>query len=426
MRGFTKLLVLLIVSAAFAGCGPSAASLAAARRKAQIAAREKAARHTKALNDAGLRYYWKCDQLADLLAPGERIARTWLLDENLYCLTSANRLMAIEAAKGTLRWGKWVYVAKPGDTVFEPTHVNDISITRLTPTRKEVLQPREGADRGVPGVDLVIISTRTNALVIDRATGDEIRNINYNFGASATAGVCCDGRLVFVPDSRGWYHAIFLHEMVHSWTLSVEGAIKVPPRYIVDKVIVASQAGQVQVANTYEARKVVWTRTLEAGIEAPILATAAHLLVPCMDRRLYAFDTVTGQKLWEPYDCAKPLVDVPQLSDVTVFQYAQGGDFHALGLVSGKLRWTLPNARTVLAAMDKNVYLQSDENQILQVDEILGEVNASIRMPAGDMLTANTSAPAIYGATPKGRLYCIRAISAGHLTAEMLKKKLKK
>jgi outer membrane protein assembly factor BamB len=421
MRGFTKLLVLLIVSGAFLGCQTPSTS----GSKSALTPAQRAAMHAKTLKDAGLQYYWRCDRLTKLLDRGERVARTWLIDENFYLLTSNNRLMAIDAARGTLQWSKWVYVAKPGRTVFEPTHVRDVALTRNTPTRKEILQPKRRPGVEIPGIDLVIISTRSNALVIDRKNGDIIRDIKYTFPIAASAGTCSNGRLLFAPDSRGRYHALLMHEMLESWALDVEGAIKVSPQYVADKVIVASEDGQVQVANTFEIRKKVWTRTLPGGIESPILATASHLMVPCMDRRLYAFDPTTGQRLWEAFECGKPLVDVPQLSDVSVFQYARGGDFFAIGLVSGKLRWKSAEARKVLAAMENNVYLQDSSNRILQVDEIMGETKAVINIPKDHMLTANTSAPGIYGATRDGKVYCIRLLSAGHITAEMLRKRQK-
>ena len=93
--------------------------------------------------------------------------------------------------------------------------------------------------------------------------------------------MCANDRFLFVPDYRGWYHAILLHEMLESWTLSVDGPILTPPIYIRDRVIVASETGFVQVASTFEVRKKIWTRSLGTPIEAPILATRDHLLVPC-------------------------------------------------------------------------------------------------------------------------------------------------
>jgi hypothetical protein len=413
MRGLTKLLVLLIVSGVFYGCTSG---------QPKLTAKQLAARHAKSLEDAGLKYYWKSSDVSGLLRGGEAIARTYLLDENLYCLTTMNRLIAIDAASGTLQWSRWVHVADPGKKVFDPIHVDGVMISRDTPTRKEVLQPKKGIDRSIKPVDLVIISTRTTALVLDRKNGVELRSIKFNFGASATAGVCSNGKFLFVPDSKGWYHAILVHEMLKSWTLAVEGAIRVSPAYVADKVIVASEDGHVQVAQTFETRKKLWARSLPAGVDAPIIATPTHLLIPCMDRRLHAFDTITGQRIWEAFDCKKPLKDAPQITEVSVFQYARGGELYALDLVSGKLRWSLPNARKILAAMNNNVYLQDNTNKILLADEILGEVQASVQMPPRDLLVSNTSAPAIYGASRNGNIYCIRRLDAGHITAEMLQK----
>jgi hypothetical protein len=409
MRGFMKLPVLLIALNLLVGCA----------QQPTMTAEQRAAIHTRELRNAGLKYYWKWKLPLD----GETIARTYLLDDNLYCLTNTNRLIAIDATRGILRWSKWVHVAKPGVKVFDPVHVKNIRITRTTPTRREILQPRDSDSRKIKAFNGILISTKTHALLIDQENGDEIRNIKFNFNAGASAGVCSDGKSLFVPDSRGWYHAILLHQMLEKWTMSVEGTITVAPRYIDDKVIIVSEKGLVQTVSSFETRKKLWTKAVDAAIEAPILATKNHVLVPCMDRRLYAFDPITGRKLWEAFDCKKPLVDGPQASEVSAFQYARGGKFYALSLVSGKLRWTLPNARAVLAVMNNNVYLQDGRNRILVVDEIMGDVNASVQMPMGNMLSANTSAAAIFGASRNGDLYCIRSINAGYLTAEMLQEK---
>ena len=411
MRGLMKLLVLLIVSSIFVGCNGQPTMTAA----------QRAAKHAKSVDDAGLRYYWKSTDISELLPSGEKIARTYLLEENLYCLTTLNRLIAVDAARGTMRWTQWAHIAKPGAQVFDPVHIAGVAISRAPMTRKEILQPKRFAKK-TDVIDLVVISTRTNALVIDRNTGQIIRDIKFNFAAGASAGVAANGSFVFVPDNRGWYHAIGLSNMLESWTLSVDAGIKVAPRYIADKVIVASQDGHLQVASTFETRKVHWGRDIAAGVEAPILATRNHILIPGMDRLLRAFDTVTGQRAWEAFDCKRPLKNAPQVSEVSVFQYARGGKFYAIDLVSGKLRWESNNARKVLAAIKSNVYLQDNNNRILVVDEILGDVKSSIQMPPGDLLVPNTSASAIYGATRGGNLYCLRRIDAGHITAEMLQK----
>jgi hypothetical protein len=415
MRGLIKLLVLLIVSNVVIGCTSGQPTITAAQR---------AAKHAKSVNDAGLKYYWKSSDLSELLPSGEKIARTYLLDENFYCLTTMNRFIAIDAASGTLRWNRWAHLAKPGVKVFDPVHISGVVISRDPLSRKAILQPKRFGNK-TEIIDLVVISTRTNALVIDRKSGLVIRNIKFNFAAGATAGVAANGSFIFAPDSRGWYHAIGLSNMLESWTLSVDAAINVAPRYVANKVVVASRDGHLQVASTVDTRKVLWGRDLSTEIDAPILATRTHIMVPCMDRLLHAFDTASGQRAWEAFDCKKPLRNQPQISEVSVFQYARGGEFYAINLVSGKLRWASKDARKVLAAIKSNVYLQDNNNRILLVDEILGDVKSSVQMPPNDLLTANTSAPGIYGASRDGNLYCLRRIDAGHITADMLQKKTK-
>ena len=177
MRGLMKPVVLLIVSGILVGCasGPT------------MTAAQRAARHAKSVGNAGLQYYWKCDELSQLLDDGEKVARTYVIDENLYCLTNMNRLMAIDAARGVLRWSRWVHVAKPGKEVFDPVHVKTEKITYTPPTRKEVLEGKVEKGRKVKAFDAVIISTRVNALLIDRTSGQVLRDIRFNFTAAASA-----------------------------------------------------------------------------------------------------------------------------------------------------------------------------------------------------------------------------------------------
>ena len=428
MRGLMKLPVILIISGLFVGCASPTPAPAPTAAATPVTIEE--ARHAKNLQDAGLKYHWNCNELPKLLEPGETIAKAYLLDENLYCLTTTNRMIAIDAATGTVNWERWAYIADPGVQVFDPSHANNLIIPRTPPTRKEILQPERSYTGKIRGFDAVVINTKIMGFVYDRKTGQEIRRIPFKFPSAASTAVCSDGRLMFVPDVRGWYHAFKLHEALISWTMAIDGAIDgailAPAKYIDDKVIVASSDGVVEVSSTFQSRKKVWTRKLEAGVEAPFAVTRNHLMIPCMDRSLYAFDPTTGQRLWTPYDCKKQLRDAPQISEISVFQYARGGKFYALNLVSGKLRWTLPDARKILAAMNQNVYVQDTRNRVLVVDEVLGEIKASIQLPSTDMLLGNTSAPAIYGVGRDGRAYCIRDLKAKHITAKMLRDKSKK
>jgi len=145
--------------------------------------------------------------------------------------------------------------------------------------------------------------------------------------------------------------------------------------------------------------------------------------VPCEDNRLYAFDGLTGAELWEPFICQGPLRDPIQVGANTIFQYAHGDQFYAINLVNGKERWHKADPRLVMAATGGNVYLLDKSRNLLIVNEILGTVKASLPMTGMDVFARNTDASAMYTATRDGRVFCIRLLSAGHMTPDDLKER---
>jgi hypothetical protein len=92
MRGWAKFLWIVTIGAVLAGCGQG---LDFGRKgKAAVVGPEELAK-------VGLQCYWPRELAMD---EGESLRNLWRLDENLYCLTSRNRLYVIDAAKGLLRW----------------------------------------------------------------------------------------------------------------------------------------------------------------------------------------------------------------------------------------------------------------------------------------------------------------------------------
>jgi len=203
--------------------------------------------------------------------------------------------------------------------------------------------------------------------------------------------------------------------------MSIGDMIVSPVLYMEDKVFVAAANGTLNVVSASSPRRKNWSRRLDGPVTAPALVTRKGYFVPCEDRNLYAFEPTAGVELWEPFDCKYPLRDAPQASEISVFQYVRDSrKFFAINIVNGKLRWSMTGPRKVLAAMDNDVYLLWG-NRMLIVDEVLGKVTASVPIGGMDLLVANTKAPAVYGATRGGGVYCIRPLAAGYLTAEMLR-----
>ena len=131
-----------------------------------------------------------------------------------------------------------------------------------------------------------------------------------------------------------------------------------------------------------------------------------------------------GEPLWEqPFVCEGPLRDPVQVAEYTIFQFARRDKFYAVNLVTGKQRWDLPEGRKALAVMDGEVYVLSDSNAMLIVDEMLGTVKTALPLTGWELFAGNTDKPAIYVASRSGKVACIRKLSTGRLTPDLLRQK---
>jgi outer membrane protein assembly factor BamB len=192
--------------------------------------------HDSVLAKAGISNYWQLDLQ---LPPGESIVKLVLVEENLYCLTASNWLLAVDAASGVRKWSH--QVAKPDVTVFAPCHGAKVPID---PNVSHVIHPDIGLWRGtgrndpyLPGVDkvrfpppstdltardLVLINTPDYVMALDRMTGEEVRNIRFDKYVSssfvANTGGCCDGTFFYVGTTNGDVKSVRINEGVVAWS----------------------------------------------------------------------------------------------------------------------------------------------------------------------------------------------------------------
>ncbi|MGB2821474.1 MAG: PQQ-binding-like beta-propeller repeat protein [Phycisphaerae bacterium] len=388
--------------------------------------------HASVLAKAGLESYWRM-QLQ--LEEGQKVERLFLLDENLYCLTTGNYLIAVDAAKGVRKWTR--RIADPGVKVYAPCHGNRV------PMREQLPGVREIATLATPELlksfDLVFVNTPDFALAFERDSGELMRKIDFHrrpdeFCAN-TAGAC-DGEYFYIGATNGRCYAFRVNEVVIAWILRTNDVMTAAPRCHkpgdTGRVFFAGQDAELYVAQAGNVLSTVWppAGSRDWPAMAGPVVTEFHVddracFIPCVKRRVYAFSLAGGEPIWR-FTCGGPLFDPIQVSENTVFQYARGDKLYAINPANGKLRWALPRGLRVLASMPANEipmsYVLDDSGNLLVVDEILGKVRASIPLTACDLFADNTSAPAIYLAGTDGRLYCLRQLGAGRLTAEALKK----
>ncbi len=364
------------------------------------------------LSQANLQYYWR---LPLTLNVGEKLQRLYRLDENLYCLTERNRLIAIDAARGLIKWS--FLVGDPAQTVFRPVHADGMLLPRNTLSIKEM---RTGqADQPLESFDVVCINTTSYLLVLDRHSGEIYRRIPFDFAANTSGST--DGEQFYVGATNGWYYGIRLQEALTGWWLASEDMITAPVEYYNKRLYIADESGSLTVTQTGRTGQELWSQTVTGAVTAPFHVDKRGWFIPCDDHRLYALDSLTGRRLWDqPFACQGPLRDPVQVADSTIFQFAQRDKFYALDLVDGTARWSRADGRLVLAVMDGQVYLLNNNRILLIVDEVLGTVSASLPLTGWDLFVGNVSEPAIYLASRDGELACIRKSEAGRLKPDML------
>lgn len=389
--------------------------------------------HPSVLAKAGLRSYW---QLKLQLLEDEKIERLFLLEESLYCLTNTNTVIAVDAARGVRKWTR--AVAKPGTKVFPPCHGNNVAMATELPGVLAVTNPP--APETLPTYNLVFVNTPDYVVAFDRATGEVRRRFSFKPKPNdfvANTGGACDGTFFYIGSASGRCYGIRVNQGVISWILSTEDMLSAAPRCHTAggsaRVFVAGEDANYYVGKSNGLVVQVWPpagqRTWAAmagGVLADFHVDDRACFIPCANRRVYAFALSGGEPLWR-FTCNGPLLDAIQVSQNSVFQYARGDKLYALNPANGELRWTMPHGRKVLAATAgqdgaARAYILGASGNLLVVDEILGDVRASIPLTGCELFAANTAAPAIYLASRSGDIYCLRQIGAEHLTAKMLMK----
>lgn len=402
MRSFIKPIFVLMICITVAGCATGSQQ-----------SKWSGLVHPDVLAKAGLKYYW--DVEVDLDA-GEQIVKLYSMDENLYCLTDKNTLITVDAAAGIVRWR--VVVAHSDKPVYRPMHYNGLTMTKEVTTIEGVLSP--GRKPAPITFDAVIVNTITHALVLDRRTGRQYRKMLLK--PIADCGGTCDGRYFLYGTARGTVQAHLIEEDQPSWHVATEDLVKAPIEFFGGYFYVAGQDNIFYIFRPGVRPKREWRQQMSGPVVTQFHVDDRGCFVPCEDNRIYAYDRLDLAELWEPFVCEGPLRTPVQVGQITLFQYAEGDKFYAINLSDGTLRWSLPAKHKVVGMVNNDVYLVDDRGNLRVMDQVMGpeSTKTSVPMTGMELFASNITAPAVYTATRDGKLFCIRSITDGHLTPEML------
>jgi len=354
------------------------------------------------LKKLDLEYYW---QISLALEPKEVLTKLYVIDEHLYCLSNYNRLFAVDAMHGD--W-KWTYeVADPSHKVYRPVHGRRVAVTEEIPGIAGMMADNPLA--GVKPVDAVMINTPSYVVVLNRKTGELLRKVQ--FALAANTGGATDGQRFYVGSAKGLYHAFGLQEAIRLWSLYTADVLTAPLEVYSEQVYVAGEDSTFRAARAADKGEKVWSKPLGGSVTAAFHVDQRGCFVPCNDGRLYAFVPENGADLWADtryFICQGPLERGVQVAQSTIFQRAERDKLYAIDLTKGTERWSMAQGLDVLAVIDGTVYLRDVNNNLLLVDEILGEVRSTVPLTGFDLFARNTAAEGAWVATRDGHLACIR------------------
>ncbi len=402
MRSWRKFLTVAIAGMSLAGC-----SLGGSGMSRFV--------HEDVLARAGLRYYWHYKMP---LQSGESVVRVYLMDENLYAMTDDNRLIAVDALRGTYKWS--FKVADRRHRVFRPYHVEDIMIPRNVPGIKGILDPNTSKPEAA--FDGVIVNTLTEMVLLNRSNGEVMRRISFK-DFSANSGGASDGSFFYVGATGGMYHAYAIREGVRVWTRSTGGMISAPLEIPWKLLYVASRDESFYAVKAGRGHQLAWRKQLGGPVTAQFHVDDRGCFLPGEDGRIYALNPINGTPLWPPFVCDSALREPIQVGQNTIFQRSDAGSFYAINLTTGKQRWTRRDTLEVIAVFDGKVYLRDLNNNLLIVDEVLGDEKVVMPLTGLELYARNVTVPAIYALTRDGYVFCIRPLEAGRLTLDILKGK---
>jgi outer membrane protein assembly factor BamB len=244
--------------------------------------------------------------------------------------------------------------------------------------------------------------------------------VNLEHGCSC-AGTT-DGAMFYAGTAGGWIYGVSLESALKLWTGYTGAGIEAPMEYFGGAVYVASTNGRILTAKSGRTVDILHNKYLGAALRAPFSVDARGCFVPCGDNSLYAFTADLTGMLWDqPFACKGTLQRGPQVGEKTIFQRAEGDKLYAIDLLNGQARWGLAEGIQVLAATGTDVYVQAAAGRLLQVDEILGTTKAAASLGGLGLFVSNAAEPVIYAGTSSGRIVCLKPITAGQMSPQMLK-----
>jgi outer membrane protein assembly factor BamB len=307
------------------------------------------------LQAAGLRQQWT---MPVTIGVGENVANTWRVGDSIYLTTTRGRVVRLTAAGGKA----W-------------------EVDLLSPKQK-IFRPAE-----VPGTNNVLVVTRTSAYLIDKSSGQIIRQSDLNFAADTDP--IATPHNTFCVGGSNYFYAIFIDQLGGTrWRVAApeNDSYIARPAVQAETILLATEKGRLSKVNM-ETGDWLWRdRKTDGPVRGGLAADARAVYVPCLDGQIYAVDFTSGARNWTrrvPGTLDRALWITR--SDLLV---PTGTALYSLSPTKGNERWHAEGVRDVGTVAGDRVWVLDSAGTLKALALENGEVLASAPAP-GARIVAN-------------------------------------
>jgi outer membrane protein assembly factor BamB len=221
--------------------------------------------------------------------------------------------------------------------------------------------------------------------------------------------------------NSGMLHTLRAKDGKELWNVQSRGALTSRPHPAGRVIAYASHDGRVYASRTNFSQP-LWQWAAGGPVTAPLGAYGIRtLLVPSLDKSLYAVDLFTAETKWN-FPTGAPVEQEPLVSGDDVFVINNQGSLSSINAMSGSLNWTISTLNGSLLGVTKTrVYLESMDGDLFIVDRGTGQVlfsprdtheRAGLNLRDFKLGPTNRLNDRIYLASRSGMLVCLREAGA--------------
>ena len=225
-------------------------------------------------------------------------------------------------------------------------------------------------------------------------------------GLDHTAGT---GVLASVDLNRPYHYV--------NWEMMTGSAVSPAPVMDGKNIYAAAEDGKIYAVN--EERNPVWklpggsyTFNTQGKFVSDLKIDDFGLYAANTDSKLFCIDKANGRLKWQYYS-GSPLNTSPVVFPTMVYQYVPGTGIAAIDKANGTFnrqpKWTVKNARRVLAEDANNTYLADQNGHILAVDKKTGQTLFTSKSK-WDVFATNLTDSTIYAISNDGKLTAVKPI----------------